>query len=158
MKKIFVIVVLILALALTSCNKENPVSPAANQSLSKISLSLPMTNAPKNIALITGILSRSGYDTLKSNFIITNDSASCQFNNVPVGTWHLQVNAYDSSNALQYSGSADINVLPGEITTVSLTLNPVTGSIYIVVTWESNPVNLIRNSSFEFNGTPSLEG
>jgi hypothetical protein len=117
-----------------------------------------MKNAGVTITRIEGILSRRGYDSLFTNFTILNDSASGNFENVPSGIWHLRVNAYNASNTLKYTGSADVKVFPGETTPVSLTLNPATGSIKISVTWNNTGINLINNPSFEFNGKPSLAG
>ncbi len=158
MKSLFYTTVLILTFLLTSCNKENPVSSVPRQNLSKISLNLSMKDAPPNIIRIVGILSRNGYDTLKSNFVIMNNTATCEFDNIAAGTWHLQVDAYDSTNIIQYTGSADVEVLPDETTPVNLVLNPATGTIIINVTWPNNQINLIQNPSFEFNGIPSVDG
>lgn len=96
-----------------------------------------MRDAPKDVASIVGILTREGYDTLKNNFTILIDSAECEFNNVAVGTWHLQVNAYDGSNSLKYSGNTDVQVFAGQTTPVRLTLDTASGSIYVTVAWGS---------------------
>lgn len=158
MKNVIFTAALVLIFTLTSCNNENLVGVTSAQNPSNISISFSMKNAGVTITRIEGILSRQGYDTLFTNFMIFNDSASGNFENVPSGIWHLRVNAYDASNTLKYTGSADVKVFPGETTPVSLTLDPASGSINITVTWGKNGINLIQNPSFEFNGQPSLLG
>ena len=125
----------VVSLSLTSCLKSNVVAPTANQSRSNLSIGLSMKDAPKDIASIVGLLSRSGYDTLENSFIISGDSAECEFDDIAVGSWHLQVNAYDERNALEYSGSTDVEVLSGQTTPVNLVLDPATGSISVTVRW-----------------------
>ncbi len=158
MKTILISAALVLALTLTSCNKDNIVATSPQQNSSGLSIGLSMKKAPAGISRIEGILSRQGYDTLYADFIIFNDSATCEFKNIEAGVWKLQVNAYDSTNKLQYTGSTDINVTAGTVTPVNLTLNPATGSISITVTWAAAAENLISNPSFEFNNQPSLSG
>ncbi len=125
------------AFCVSSCGKFNSGgivrAPAASKSSLKIGLS--MKNAPSDVASIIGVLSREGYDTLRSAFTISDDFATCSFTQIAVGTWHLQVSAYNSSNVMTYFGSTEVEVLPGQTTPVSLTLNPATGSISITVTW-----------------------
>jgi hypothetical protein len=109
-----------------------------------------MKDAPTDIASIVGILTRQGYDTLRNNFAISIDSAVCEFDNVAVGVWHLQVNAYDGTNALKYSGRTDVQVFSGQTTPVNLVLNATTGSISITVTWGSGTTG--SNKSLVFDG------
>ncbi len=158
MKTFTITTALILSLILISCNNQNLVGVNSSQSISNISIAFSMKNAADGITRIEGILSRQSYDSLFTEFVILNDSATASFNNVAVGVWHLQVNAYNDSNTLKYTGSADVEVYAGETTPVSLTLNPVSGSINISVTWGNYGTNLIQNPSFEFNGKPSLLG
>ncbi len=158
MKFIFVSLSIILTVIFASCGKNNVVSTSPQQSASQVSIGLSMKKAPAGIFRIEGILSREGFDTLHADFVIFSDSATCKFNNISAGVWRLQVNAYDSTNAIQYTGSTNINVVAGAVTPVRLTLNPAAGSIIISVTWGSLNENLISNPSFEFNNVPSLSG
>lgn len=158
MKIILISATLVIIFTLILCNKENLVGVSPAQSSANISIELAMKTTDSTITRIEGILTRQGYDTLFTNFIISNGTATGSFINVPSGLWHLKVNAYDASNSLKYSGEADVEVFPGETTPVSLTLNPATGSIIISVSWGNGERNLISNPSFEFNGQPSLTG
>jgi hypothetical protein len=94
-----------------------------------------MRLVPVDIAKIVGIISRSGHETLKKEFTIGVDTASCNFTNLPVGEWHLRVNAYDGSNALRYFGEEDVEIVRGEATPITLELGPRTGSANVRVTW-----------------------
>lgn len=134
-KAVSLTIVAILSLSMASCLKDSAVQPSANESRSGLSITMSMKDAPKDVASIVGILTRQGYDTLKNNFTVSVDSAVCEFDNVAVGVWHLQVNAYDGTNALKYSGSTNVEVFAGQTTPVSLVLNSTTGSITITVTW-----------------------
>jgi len=159
MKTFIILSAFFLSLSLLSCNNENLTGVATSQNSSNISIGFSMKNAANGITKIEGILSRQGYDTLFTDFVIHNDSATASFNNIAAGAWHLQVNAYDASNILMYTGSADVEVYAGVTTPVSITLNPASGSINITVTWGAvGGENLIYNPSFEFNGQPSTAG
>lgn len=135
MKAALLSLVIILSFSMVSCLKNNVVIPSASQSRPSLSISMSMKDAPKDVASIVGIFSRQGYDTLRNDFTISADSAECEFDTVAVGVWHLQVNAYDGTNSLKYSGSTDVQVFSGQTTPVRLTLNSTTGSISISVTW-----------------------
>ncbi len=136
MKNILIPIFIFSAFIALSCNKSNPVGPSlSNKSNTAIKIGFSIKDAPADVASVVGILSRQGYDTLTSQFAISNDTAQCEFDNIVAGTWHLQVNAYDGTNALKYSGGKDVQVVGGEITAVNLVLNPTTGSINVTVTW-----------------------
>ncbi len=100
-----------------------------------------MKDAPQEISRIVGVLSRSGYDTISTPFVVANDTSTCEFDNLATGVWHLVVNAYNSSDSVQYTGQTDVEVLAGQTTPVALTLNPLTGSINVTVTWGTSAVN-----------------
>lgn len=153
MKASFVCLIFLLSFSAVSCLKNGVVVvPAAKQSSSSLSIGLSMRDAPSDVGSITGILSREGYDTLKNDFTVSIDSAVCQFDNVAVGTWHLQVDAYDGSNSLKYAGNTDVQVLPDQTTPIKLTLDTTSGSIYATVTWgaqdTTNP-----DMALEFDGS-----
>lgn len=118
-----------------SCNEGNLMTPTTHNGSSSVKIGLSMKDAPSNVASVVGILSRQGYDTLTSQFEISNDSARCEFDNVEVGPWHLEVDAYDASHNLKYTGSTNVEVIGGEISSVSLVLNAATGSILVTVSW-----------------------
>ncbi len=161
MKRVFLVLLPVLAFSAISCNKTNLVEPPSKLSSSNVKIELSMKGAPPDVASVVGILSRQGYDTLTSQFIISNDSARCEFDDVAAGTWYLQVNAYDSMDSLKYSGGTSVDVVGGQITPVNLVLNPVTGGISVTVTWGTgkagNALSLGGETGYmEVPNSPSL--
>lgn len=144
--------IIVISFSLTSCLKNSVVEPNAKQAASGLSIGLSMKKAASDVASIVGVISRQGFPADTSVFVINNDSATCTFSNVPAGSWLLQVNAYGLSNTLAYTGSTDVQVLAGEVTPVSLTLNPAAdsiGSVGVVVTWSGNDST---DMAMEFDG------
>ncbi len=139
------------AVLMSSCSRSDITGPSPEKTSSMVSIGLSMRDAPSDVVTIVGVLSRQGYDSLTSDFAIANDTATCRFDNVPVGTWHLQVNAYDANNTLKYTGGADVDVLGGEVTPVKLTLAPGSGSISVTVTW-GNGGPVASNMALDFDG------
>jgi len=134
MKPLNVLTALLVAtLACNTTHQQAPVEPQEKPSSVKMSLS--MVGAPEEIVRITGSLTKQGYDTLSTDFVIEGDSATAEFQSVPVGRWHLTVQAFDSTNIVRYFGETDVEVLPGVVTPVTLVLNPADGSVLVTVTW-----------------------
>ena len=134
------IIAIVFLLFLAGCTKNSPTSP--NQETSNngsISLAFDKTNAPQNVVNIIAYLTRTNYDTLKGNLnLLSTSSADIKINDIPVGTWHLKINALNADSAVVYSGETDIQINDGIVTRVNLTLTPTgkgTGSIYIFVDW-----------------------
>ena len=137
----------------------NPVnSPQGN---GKIQLKIDKENAPVGIVLIESLLSREGYDNIISTLNLISDStADILINDIPVGEWHLKIDAKDSLDTVLYTGETDVEIFAGFVTQVNLVLRPTgegMGSIYIYVTWgvsstinwidfENNPILTALNS------------
>ncbi|MFA6978530.1 MAG: hypothetical protein WC209_04315 [Ignavibacteriaceae bacterium] len=145
MKKNFIILFLsVLIIYLTGC-KEKIVTVEVERNANKGGLlfKIDKENAPKNVVLVEAILSRTDFDTLKASLNLINDtSADLSLNNIPIGTWQLNINAYDSLQTIVYAGETAVNVQDGITTQVNLTLIPTStglGSIYILVTWGKTP-------------------
>ncbi len=98
-------------------------------------MQMDMTSAPAEIERIEGLLYRVGYDTIRFSFEMQDTTASATVEDIPWGVWTLQVDAYNSNNVVIYTGSVEVEIKPGEITPVSLTLNPTTGGLQITVNW-----------------------
>ena len=160
MKSLFISSILI-ALIIWGCSNQKEDNPLTTNSTSgKIILSIDEANAPMSVVTVEAILTRDGFDT-RSGFLnlLSDSTAEIQLDDIPAGTWHLVVNAMDSSNTILYMGEADVNILAGFITQVNLVLYPTgegTGSIHIFVTWgfannnwqdyETNPI--LQSSGF----------
>src|SRR5882762_9245295 len=136
MKLIMIFATIVLVALLASCNKqtENIVTP---QGLHAGTVQMSFARAPSGIVQVNARLSRAGYDDkiIQLSVSDTGKVASGSFSNVPVGTWHLKVDALNDTGAVQYSGETDLDVLPDQTTQVSLELLSNTGSIDIAVTW-----------------------
>ena len=137
MRFVLVLTIVIIFLFSFSCTKNElivnqPISPSES-GIVKISFN----DTPSNITNIIARLSRSGFEdrSLVLSISDSDKSASGTFNNVPIGIWHLKVDALDNSHVVQYTGETDVDVIPGDVTIVELELIPTSGSIEIHVTW-----------------------
>ena len=156
MKKLLLIFSLILVFQF-SCQKQ-ALNTSVQDELGQLSFKMSMANAPENVVDVKGYLSSTSHDTIFFAFVIHNDSASVNIENILPGQWKLTVNAYDINNIIIYSGFTNVYVSPGTTTPVYLQLNPVTGSLEIIVTWGSgnqNDSTLI--AYFPFNGNANDE-
>ena len=145
MFRYFLITIVGLSLfCLTGC-KEKIVTVEVEKNANKGGLlfKIDKENAPKNVVMVEAILSRTDFDTLKASLNLINDtSADLALNNIPIGTWQLNVNAYDSLQKIVYAGETAVNVQDGITTQVNLTLIPTStglGNIYILVNWGTKP-------------------
>jgi predicted GH43/DUF377 family glycosyl hydrolase len=150
--------ILLFTVILAGCTKNNTsVAPSIpNSSVNgSMVLKIDKVNAPPSVVMVVATLSRTGYDPLSGVLNLLSDtSADISFDKIPIGSWHLQVNAEDSRDTVLYTGSADVAVAQDETTEVNLTLNPVnsgTGSIHVVVTWGSETKNWV-----DYEGSPVL--
>ena len=142
MKMFSFVIPILFALSSTSCDSGSPSAPAPQVTHTpQVKISLLMKDAPTEITKIVGVLSRTSYQTISTPFTIANDTASCEFDNLATGLWHLQVNAYDNNDSLQFTGQTDVEVNAGQTTPVTLTLNATTGSINVTVTWGKTASN-----------------
>lgn len=141
-KKIFSILFIFL-LYLNGCSKESLVGiNKDNPSQGSIALKINNNTAPSEVQQLTAYLTRPDYDTLESSIIINNDPLKVlSFENIPVGNWHLAVEAQNSEGKVIYCGESDVSVIEDSIISVYLTLQPVgsgTGNIEIYIDWGSN--------------------
>jgi hypothetical protein len=133
MKKLFLIIVTSILLVI-QCVRQT-TGPIQEEMSGEISMTMNLSSAPSEVSAISGYLSRVSHDTIFFNFTIVNNTASALVENIVHGNWKLTVNAFDSSGTIIYTGSIDVNVVPGVVTPVSLHLNPATGNLEITVTW-----------------------
>lgn len=143
-----------LALLALDC-KENVrlITPDPSQSPGKVLLILD--DAPTEIVRAVARLSRRGADDISLLLMISDStrSASGTIDNVPVGLWHLRVDAFNDSNIVRYAGEADVEVFPGETSDVDLTLLPASGSVEIHVTWGGGLATTGLMLYLKFDGT-----
>lgn len=139
-----------------SCSEKAPVETTNGEG--NIVLSFNKSEIPNSVYLIEVFLKRDGFDTISEELIPINGSnAEVYFEEVAVGSWTLEVNAYSVNHDLLYTGEAIVNVELNKITPVFIQLHYVsdgmTGSIYIYVNWESS----INIGWFDYPANPILE-
>jgi predicted GH43/DUF377 family glycosyl hydrolase len=141
MKKITVLCSFILLLLLQACS-QNPVAPTETNQSGNIQLKIDRQNAPADVQIVTAKLTRQGFNPITGSMNLLSDStADLNLNNIPVGQWHLKIDAKNQNGVIVYTGETDVNILESVTIQVSLTLIPVTngtGNIHIYVTWGSN--------------------
>lgn len=167
MNKVILILAFLLIWGLSGCSRESPTNPQSSDYISgKIVLKIDRENVPSNVTIVMAYLSRQGYDTLTGTLnLLSSTSADIIFQSVPVGLWHLRVEAKNDSGAVLYAGETDVLVQENFTTQVNLTLVSTgtgVGSIYIIVNWGANPSAWVdymnnpllsgNNSIYEFGG------
>ncbi len=137
------ILIVLLFLLFSSCDSEAPITSPVSPPPGTVSLTFDKTTIPSDVASIAVVLSRTGYDSLKKLITVASDSAAeTLFERVPVGPWKLEINAYDQTRTVKYSGTTTVTVAEGTVTAVSIILQPVTtgvGSVKISIIWGSAP-------------------
>ncbi len=149
-RKFYFVLSLFIILLFNSCSKNNLVGVnTPNLSDGSLMLKINKSAIPSDVQQITAELSRSGYDTLKTNANVIDDSLDyLSFEAVPIGEWHLNVDANNSEGKIIYSGESDITIIEDETIDVYLTLTPAgssTGSIRIFVNWDNKWIDFYKN-------------
>ncbi|HMU43975.1 MAG TPA: hypothetical protein PKA80_11800 [Ignavibacteriaceae bacterium] len=140
MKWLLSLTLLILPLVFISCSKEDSNIPNATEKSSGIlSLKIDRLNAPANVEQVVAYLTRQGFEPIINSLnLLTDSTADITFEAIPVGVWHLKVDALNGDGDVVYTGETDVEVLDGVLVQVTLTLQPTgngTGTIYLYVTW-----------------------
>lgn len=159
------IYVLFAFLLLMGCSKNNITDPPSTSSGSVL-FKIDKTTVPSNVATITLKLSRNGFqDIISTMNILTDTTAELTIPSIPIGVWHLKVDAKDSTNAVTYTGETDVSIQEDILLQLNLTLNPVLsgsgmGSVHVFVTWGTpeplHPwVDYINNPVLNINSNPS---
>ena len=118
---------------------------------------LKFAEPPAGITTVIATLSRTGQANRTLGLSVSDSGASGSFSEVPVGVWHLKIDARDSAEVVRYSGETDVDVRPGETSHVSLQLMATTGSIEIVVTWGTPAQDPALLLYYPFNGNANDE-
>jgi len=135
-----VILSTVIFLFLVQCTMDPAgTNPEQNTEQGQMLFKLNMSDAPAEVAGLSGRLSRSDQDTIYFDFELKDGYAYAQVEDLAAGFWKLEVDAFNADGTVIYNGSTSVNVQPGVITQVHLNLNPATGSLEIVVTWGEDP-------------------
>ena len=156
MKASIIISVFLTFILLTGCSKDNSISSSSDNSNGSISLNIDKANAPSDVVAVIAYLFRQNFKPLSGYLNLLSDStADISFGSIPVGKWHLKVDAINEDSVVIYSGESDVNVEENILTKVFLTLVPTghgRGSIYINVTWGETAKKWV-----DYNNNPILE-
>ncbi len=140
---VFIAVVMVLVVFGPGCKDQSTDPGQGNGGSSQAGkLSFSFTSVPTAVVKVVATLTRNGFpnQTLTLNISDTGRSASGSITNVASGTWHLEVDALSDSSTVLYTGSTDVDVIPGQTVLVNLQLHPATGNIDIQVTWATGCV------------------
>ncbi len=154
----YILVVIISAVIFIGCTKDS--STNAPQKLQggngSVGLIFDKVSTPEGVVSINATLSRNGNISItKTLNLLSDSSAEALFENIAIGIWKLKVDATNSSSQVLYTGQADVTVIEGIITQVSLVLQPIsngTGGIKINVSWGNTPLSWI-----DFGNNPVLK-
>ena len=137
MKLFFYLFLVIIIFIGTFCNENVKIVDSSHPSEGLGKLDFVFSKAPSSIVQIVAKLSRRGFEDRILNFSITDtsQSASGTFRDIPVGQWHLKVDALDSLDIIRYSGEIDVNVTSDKTPVVELELLPTNGTIEFHITW-----------------------
>jgi predicted GH43/DUF377 family glycosyl hydrolase len=129
----------IIVFIFSGCSKENPVAPEQMPETGSIVLKIDRQNAPASVAVVTAKLTRVNHQPIIAEMNLLSDStADLNLTNIPVGEWHLKIDAKNQSGVVEYTGQTTVMIVQNTIIQVTLTLYPVTGGtggIHIFVTW-----------------------
>ncbi len=137
MKHINFFLTLLLVVLGWSCQQaqEGTTDPGTINKMGKVSISI--SQAPDEITNVIATLSRPNFEDqiLILSISDSGQGASGEFTDIPIGMWHLKVDAKDNLGIVRYSGETSIEIFPGQTSVVDLELLPTTGNIKIHVTW-----------------------
>lgn len=161
------ILIVTFALFLISCDKKGTVSSDNSEKTASFKIQMVSTNIPSEVFRIKGKLLRNGFDSLVTEFVIEEDYATADFGEIFAGEWLLSVTAFAEDNNAIYFGETMVNIQSNQNNVVNLHLDPVTGTLQVVVTWGDNiddglvayyPFNGNANDESDFNNHGTVYG
>ena len=149
MSRVISVLSITLFLFLIQCTMDPAgTNPEQNSEPGQMLFKLNMSEAPADVAGLSGRLSRDGQDTLFFEFELKDGYATARIEDLAAGVWQLEVDAWNAEGTVIYNGSTAVTVEPGIVTQVYLNLNPTTGSLEIVVTWGEKTIRDIDGNVY----------
>ncbi|TLY30038.1 MAG: hypothetical protein E6K56_07440 [Ignavibacteria bacterium] len=163
MRSVFILIFVALSLFEAGCNRDVSILDLPIRSTTG-KLILSISDSPAGVAEVIARLSRDGYESrvLQLTIADTGRNASGSYSSVPVGLWHLAVEALSDSGTLQYAGETDVDVIPGQVNSVTLELSqPPTRVIALRKGWNmvSIPLNVVdsgKRTLFPVSSSPAF--
>lgn len=141
--------ILILSSILIIFSCQSQLDPNDESATGNLSMQMDMAQAPSEVLSIEGQLSREDFETVYFEFEINGQTATAAVEDLAQDSWHLLVNALDNNDSILYTGESDVDIKAGQVTPVSLQLNPATGTLKITVTWNTQNPDIFYYNSFE---------
>lgn len=153
MRKLILVLFLIL-IALAACEQQSTDPAAKGEMPVRINLE-PAFAHGLSVSLVRVTITRGDFSQTL-DLPITGSMAEGTFEELEIGTYAIDVEVFDGPDLIA-TGSGTGTVLPGETTTVYITLQFVPGGLEVVVSWglpyeDSRRVLLVGNSHTYFNG------
>lgn len=133
--------------------EQYPTDSIISEETGQLSIKMGITSIPAEVTQVSGMLIKPTMDTIFFDFEIGDNQAVASLEGIPVGTWTLRVDARNSEGVIVYSGTTEVQIIGGEVTSVQLHLSK-TGSLDITVTWGSD-IDLV--AYYPFNGNANDE-
>ena len=144
---------LVILLVLSACEEQSIVPDSEidlDQPKGILKLSIDVNNAPSEVFSLEGKLHNDDGEILYLNFEIGGNSGTAIVEEIASGDWTLSVEAYDVNHNLIYSETIEVTVYPGNLTPVSIHLEPTTDSLLSMLTWLDNK-KLVAHYPFSGN-------
>lgn len=151
MKTLYIIMFFSLFLV-TSCTSDQFVTNNKQEN-GKVSIDLDKQNAPKDVTEVVATFSRENHSKIIQSLTLADSStAGILIENLDVGLWHVLVEALNNENKVIYSGETEIRIEANVITPIHIQLNPVSGGVFLSVTWGNTiPLNESLIGYFPFD-------
>jgi predicted GH43/DUF377 family glycosyl hydrolase len=142
MKNIFYVIIGLSVISLSCRQDPHSTETSVPNSSGKISFSFDKANAPSEVATLTTLLTRSGFQSRQKVVNILHDTAaSILFEQVEVGLWSIQIDAKNDSGKILYTGKSDVTVFENFVSQVNIVLTKIAdgmGSVQINIKWGSS--------------------
>src|SRR5437867_322570 len=139
MKCLLSIITFVVVVISIDCKDESTTSGIQSDTgILKITISY--ASPPSQVSRVVATLSLPDSETRILRLTISDSGrrASGSLSDLPVGTWHLSVDALDSLGIVKYTGGIDVQVLSGRTSGVTLELEPASGT-----TCTPSPANIV---------------
>lgn len=139
---------------MAACSPDHPTVQQTGEMPIRMNLQ-PALSHGFNVSLVRVVISKGDFSS-QQDLVIDGNMARGSFSELEPGTYAIDVMVYDGLNLIA-TGQGTGSVIPGQTTTVYITLQFVPGALDIEITWglpyeQSRRVLLVGNSHTYYNG------